>query len=413
MRMRLIAMALLALVATSPLAIGQQLSYEAAIQNLRHSDPDVRRQTARMLEESSYLEAAAPLAALLTDPSNDVQFAAIDAELSLFSLEPVQRRRRVALIIEVRSRRSSSVAFEQGPLGLKPVAVPTAVIEGFAAATGDEHPGVRTEALFGLGALARPPAGPDIAARLDQLLVDGEADVRLAAALVVGRLGVRASGDAVIYLLNDPIDRVRLAAMEALGDLREPRGLMALTEQVAFYERGAFAEAALRAVARIAHPSSRALFESLIGSRERGLRRFAYEGLGRIGDASTVAVLESALGGESRDEVRLAIRFALQRLGRPALGQLVEALRDEDLRRQTLDYLIELGPSSASALESYLFDSERDVRLGVADVLGLIGADSTISQLDPVRADPEPAVAAAAARAIQRIELRLSGGVAR
>ncbi len=406
-------MAFLAIVFTSTTPAGQQLSYESAVQNLRHPDPKVRLQTARMLQDSSYLEAAGPLAALLTDPSNDVQLAAINAELALFSLEPIQRRRRVALFIEVRQRRSASPAlFERGPLGLKPVPLPAAVINGFAAAASDDDPAVRIEALFGLGALGQPPVDATVATRLAALLVDPEPDVRLAAALVIGRLGVSESGKALIYLLNDPIDRVRLAAMEALGDLREPLALVALTEQFEFYERGPFAEAALRAVARIAHPSSRSLLEAQAGSRERRLRQFAYEGLGRVGDTDALPVLDSALVSESRAEGRLAIRFAQQRLQRPALGPLVEALRDTDLARQGRDYLLELGPAIAQTLESYLHDSEQNVRRGVADVLGLIGAASTLGQLDLVRADPEPEVAAAAARAIQRITVRLPAGSA-
>lgn len=385
----------------------QTLPYDAALARLQDQDPRRRIETIRMLEASGYPEAAVPIASLILDPSNDVQRAAIAAELTFFVLDMAPERRRVALFIEVRGDRSAARAFEQGPLGLKPLAVPPEVPAQLAIAIADDDPGVRWESLFALGALGSPPVAPDVADRLVRMLADPDPQMRLAAALVAGRLRVAQAGETLVYLLNDPDDRVRLAALEALGDLREARAALALAQRVEYYERGPGAEAALRAAARIAHPVSLPMFESLAGDRDANLRRYAYEGLGRVG-APDVPVLMRAADEESSPEALLACQFALQLLGQPMIDPLVAALGDRSLARQARDYLIEVGLGHERDLEAHLGDADPSIRAGVADVLGLIGDATTVDRLDALRADTAPDVSAIAARAADRIRLRLS-----
>ncbi len=65
-------------------------------------------------------------------------------------------------------------------------------------------------------------------------------------------------GDAVITALNDNDRAVKTAAMEALGSMRYERGVQALTDLFQYFGKGAEAEAALDALARIASPLERA-----------------------------------------------------------------------------------------------------------------------------------------------------------
>jgi HEAT repeat protein len=388
----------------------QTLPYDAALTRLHDPDPRVRIDTIRMLVAAGYPEAAVPVAALVLDQSNDVQRAAIDAELAVFVLDMAPARRQVALFIEVRGERSAARAFEQGPLGLRPLAVPPELPEQLGIATADDDPGVRWEALFALGTLGTTPVSASVEARLILLLADPDPQMRLAAALVAGRLRVAAAGEPLIYLLNDPEDRVQLAALEALGDLREARAAVALAERVEYYQRGPGAESALRAVARIGHPASRPLFESLAGARDANLRRFALEGLGRIGEADAIEVVDRAAATESSAEARLASQFARAALGQPGLDEVIAALGDRSLARQARDYLIELGAAHVGGLEAHLHDGDASVRAGVADVLGLFGNAMTLDRLDAVRADADPSVSEIAARAMERIQVRLTAG---
>ena len=47
-------------------------------------------------------EAIVPMAPLVNDPVNDIQLEAIDAELAFFLVEPIQVKKRVALVVEKR-----------------------------------------------------------------------------------------------------------------------------------------------------------------------------------------------------------------------------------------------------------------------------------------------------------------------
>jgi HEAT repeat protein len=205
--------------------------------------------------------------------------------------------------------------------------------------------------------------------------------------------------------MNDPYEDTRIAAIRAVGTVREPRAVQALTEQFSFYGRGDIGRAALWAIARIGSPESIPLLTSLTTDRDAEIRALAFEGLGRAGDATAMAAFESLYASERSRPGQLAIAFALQKNGRPFLGQLLVGLMDERLAARTRDYLLELGPSLVPALQGYLHDANAEVREQVAEVIGVMGNESAVRELDSLRADPNQAVALAAERAIQRIRL--------
>ena len=296
------------------------VSFEHATRDLSSSDSSVRLHAAQLLKEPAYLEAAAPLATLVTDPQDDVQLEAIAAEENIFLAEKIVPRPRVGLIIEAMNKIDADSAFSAGPLGIGPRPVPMEVLTALRTAACDHNPRVGLEALYAFGTLAgetggnlrrellRSP-GPDLAA------IVGAPDpaLRLAAIRVIGRLfeerphdetidpGV---GDAVISALNDKGRVVQSAAMLALGALRYERAVQALTDLFQYYGRGALRAAAFDAVARIAHPSSTPIFSAQLVGKNVALKGIALEGLGRLGDRSKHADIQSALHGERNDSTR-------------------------------------------------------------------------------------------------------------
>ena len=84
-------------------AFGQQLRFDDVVRNLRNPDPRVRLAAVQLLHESKYAEAIAPIAALVTDPVDQIQLEAISAELSFFLLDDVRTKKRVAGFVEVRN----------------------------------------------------------------------------------------------------------------------------------------------------------------------------------------------------------------------------------------------------------------------------------------------------------------------
>jgi HEAT repeat protein len=387
-------------------AAGQQARYDDVVRNLRNPDPKVRFSAIRLLRESKYPEAVGPIAALVTDPVDMVQLEAIAAELSLFLVEDIPEKKRVALLVEVRNPAQAPAAFEAGPLAVWPHPVPPELVRGLLQAVDDENPKVRLEAIYTLGTIARPPLADEGVPQLIKALDHYDPVIRTGAARVVGRLQVKAAGDALIRATNDSNGGVRFAAMRALGAIREDRAVQALTEQFNFYGKGEGAWSALDALARIANPSSIPLFKARLADKDPFLRRAAAEGLARTGDKSAISALQIGTGSDSSPMVRTAMAFALQTLGQNYLPRLVESMTSAKTAPQTADYLLELGPSIVPALVPHLQDPSPAIRGNVAQVIGALGGPAAEAALQPLTEDRDRDVAQAATRALRQLKTR-------
>jgi HEAT repeat protein len=268
----------------------------------------------------------------------------------------------------------------------------------------DENAKVRLEATYALGVVAQPPLAADQAQRLIKALDHYDPAVRAAAAKVIARLKVTQATDALLKAINDSHAEVRYAAMRALGALHDVRAVGPLTEQLAFYKKGEGAWSALDALAHLAQPSSTSLFKERLSDKDPNMRRAAAEGLGRVGDASVSGQLESGATADDSEPVRLAMAFALQKLGRNYVTRIVDAMDSPRMSAQAQEYLIELGPPIAQSLYPRLQETDAGIREGVADVLGLVGDEKALPILEPVTQDRDANVATAAKRAIERIK---------
>jgi hypothetical protein len=125
--------------------------------------------------------------------------------------------------------------------------------------------------------------------------------------------------DALFSLFNRSNETEQLAAMDALGLIRERTAVPALTERYYFYR----------------------------DTKKRSLAGGALEALARIGDPSTadvVKVLAVDSWAEGKDATALAVAFARQRLLKDgSIAVIQQALDDKSRRAQARGYLAELG----------------------------------------------------------------------
>src|SRR2546425_3580313 len=408
-----------AAVAWWSVAAARQMSSEQAVGDLASPDANVRLRGAERLKEAAPPEAAVPLATLVTDPRDDVQFAAIAAEVNIFLADKIVPRRRVGFVIEVRNKIAADAAFSAGPLAIGPWPVPMEVLTALRTAVRDDNRQVGLEALYAFGTLGVEPAGnrrrdllrsagPDLAAMI------GAADpaLRLAAVRVIGRLFLKRPrdqpidpdvGDAVISALNDADRGVKSAAMASLGAMRYERAVQALADLFQHYGRGDLGMAAFDALARIAHLSTATLFSAQLAGKNAALKEMAIEGVGRLGDRSRVADVEAALEGERNDSVLLAGRFALVVLENLPIDPLTEALAKPRQRDQARQYLVEIAPGRSTAFNRQAQDPDARLRADVADILGLGGDEAALTVVEPMMTDRDPQVARAAERAVARL----------
>ena len=385
-------------------ASAQQLRFDDVVRNLRNPDPKLRLSAVRLLRDAKYPEAVAPMAPLVLDPVDDIQLETIAAELSFFLEQDVKAKRMVAFVVEKRKSALAAAAFDLGPLAVYPRDVPAELVTALLQAVDDESAKVRLEAIYATGVIARGPLAAEPVARLLKALDHFDPAVRVGAARVIGRLKIAAAGDALLKAVNDSQAGVRYAAMRALGAIRDERAVAALTEQFAYYRKGEGAWSALDALAQIAAPASVPLFTARLQDKDPFIRRAATEGLGRAGDAASVEVLERLVTTDDSTMVRIASAFALHKLGRNYAARLVDLMATAKVQAQGQEYVIELGAPLAATILPRIQEPDPDVREALIDVLGVIGDASAVPALQAATKDGDDSVAAAARRAIARLQ---------
>jgi HEAT repeat protein len=359
----------------------QQYTFNEVASGLKHQDAGTRLRAIQILKDADYAEAAAPIAIALGDVDDRVQLAAIDAERSLFTTRAVSRRKRIGFVVEVRTV-SCGDAAALGQLALKARAVPPQVLTSRAVALRDSTPRVRAEAI-NLASLL----GPYACTRTSD--------------------SCTAIGNALVDNINSREALVRRAAMQALGQLRYPNAVQALSDQLSYRQRGPDAMAALEGLAGIGHPTSVSVFEELLTNPNADMRRLAVEGLAHIGNRGALPTLQQLGQSERSDGVLLALHYANVKLEGVdgSLQQLIASLRTPSQRPLVLRYLLDLSGSVAPSLAESLKDQSADVRRLVADVLGFSRNAAVLPALEAATKDSDPDVAAAAQQAIERLKL--------
>jgi HEAT repeat protein len=415
---------MLAVLACGAPAGAQQLSFDDAIARLRLPDPSARMNALSLLEESGYPEAGAPIAALLSDPDDRIQRAAMYAELGIFLGTRIETRRKVALVVEIRDERPAERLFDTPWSSLPLAPVPDEVISAMLAGpTRHRDLAFRLEAIYALGLLAQvdgrsaTPVYQEVGTGLAERLGDPSPETRVAVARTAGRIfrrctggcdapGIGRLGDALVHSLNDPDRRVRMAALSGLGDMRWERGMQALADGYAYYQGKGDGLAYLATLARIANPTSLPLFKTALTHRDEYYRLVGGEGLTRMGGEEALAVSAALLADRSAP-VRVVSAFASARAGQAAgIDRLIQALDQVATRVQAQEYLIDIGAAAAVPAAAALATGSADKRLALVEVLSVVGGSAALAAIEPLQRDPNATLAAGAERAATRIKAR-------
>jgi HEAT repeat protein len=154
--------------------------------------------------------------------------------------------------------------------------------------------------------------------------------------------------------------------------------------------------------------SNPAEFAKELGSSDAHVRQRSAEALARLAATDQRKLVEGYQLQEKNKEVRLALDWALYRMGRSeALYRIVDEL-DSGRQEQAIGYLSEL--ESPDVLYPFLKRSKNAPRInaGLLKALGRIGDAQTLDLIKQFRESPQPYVAEAAEVAHDEIEKRLS-----
>src|SRR5215470_19810411 len=144
-----------------------------------------------------------------------------------------------------------------------------------------------------------------------------------------------------------------------------------------------------------------------LGNPDPSVRQKSAEALARLAATDQKKIVEGYQLQEKNKEVRLALDWALYRMGHSeALFRIVKEL-DSGRQDQAVGYLSEL--ESPDLLYPYLQKHDKAARLnaGLMKALARIGNAETLEMIKPYRESLQPKVAEAAEAACDEIEKRL------
>lgn len=270
---------------------------------------------------------------------------------------------------------------------------------------------VRARATEGLGRLAaadRQKTRPAALPGLKRALQDPTPPVRIAAMNALGELGgavdagTRSTLVQIARTDEGPAQVFAQAALVKLGNLQALDDILS----AATLPNPDLRMAAIGVLGRIKRPSTLSLLTQSIYDPDESVRAFAAGALGDFGNPSAGGALTQALSDES-PRVRGVAAVSLGRLGvaqsRPLLQQTA---RDpvELVRAGAVEGLLRLGDKEAVLLAADLAKhSSPSVRAAAAGALALPGNVKALPVLEGLLADQQPQPRLAAARALGRL----------
>ena len=404
-------------------SLAAQIPTDALVQDLQNPSTKTRIKALRQLGDAVRADAAVPMAALLLDGNDNVQFEAISALLKLYTVRDDLTRRTWgvgSLATKNQSPTFPEAAFEAGPLATIPAAVPAEVVVNLSSVMRqDDSARIRLGAAYALGVLAAPSMGPLAEAAATQVtnntvfaLSHQDTATRQVVARVAGRIfapaaGATASvvvGDALVASMNDPDPLVRRWAMDSLGWLRYDRAVQAVTDHASYYGKGEEGVAALHALSRIANPASAPVLRALLANAYIPFRVIAIEGLGRIGNKAVLPQIAESAMSAREESVTLAEAFARFLLDQPDIIAIADSLERPATGLQARVYLAEIALMRPAAIHPLLRTPNPSTRMMAVQVLGASRQASEVAVLQPLLQDPVPDVASVTSEAIRRLQ---------
>ena len=245
---------------------------------------------------------------------------------------------------------------------------------------GDRDPLVRATAAWAVGELSQP--APKAVDALARALTDADANVRICAAVAMGR-NRRWTRAALVKTSNgDNAAAAALANMASTGKIPESSfGLIEQAAKALSHEAPAIAVSGAWML-RCAGDGDTAAFKALdkaIDSDNDDVRAAALEAIGHIGAQAGGALAKFIkAAGYKNPRVRSSAVYALGRVGPlsdKVVPTLIESLGDRDRRVQLAARaaLVRCGKAAVDALWKLLGNSDRNTRQLAADALAGIG----------------------------------------
>lgn len=399
--------------------VRNQLAVEALVVAARKDeDNDVRAEALRSLGMIKDFSALPEMLDALKDPNSNVRRVAIRSLVALYTEHDIEfiTNRRAGWNLFNPFLDTNDHEIVEPYVAVDPTIV-TAIGE---AARGDRERDARVSAVRALGVLRGTATIPHLA---DALSADQDLRMEVLRAFI--KIGDQSAGAYLIPFFRDSDQKVRTQAMVAAGMLKYKPAVEPLLSVYGLgpEKKGAFKkvgdkvkgsltylptrdEAALWALSLIGDEKAEQTFVENMTDNDADRRQYAIEGLARIADPRYQDQISRLVLTEKNNDVKLAEYWAMYKMGSPTNIQYIVRKLETDQEDQARAYLME---SNAVDLYPHVRSSSKEVRQKVIEILGRIGDQETIKELEPIVRTSSASSADTATVAIKRIEWRISG----
>jgi HEAT repeat protein len=219
------------------------------------------------------------------------------------------------------------------------------------------------------------------------------------------KIRVEAAAPHLEFLMNDLDPKVQVAAIEAVGLLRDLNARSGLIDVLNRSGNIRVKRTALTSLAMLPAETN----------KDDKLRASAAEGFARLRNPADTPMLDQAWKDEVKPAARLALAFALVMHGQVGwsefspLPYLVNNLDSASYSGIAQPYLTELARDNAvrAALYGPLGSGTKLEKIGLAQVLSASGDRRSLEELNKLKDDPNPEVAQAALTAVRNLQSRL------
>jgi HEAT repeat protein len=410
---------------------------QAQVEDLGHSEPKRRIRAAKQLANANEARFIPELAKLLKDPVIDVRLEAVSSITQIGtqdSLEPLIGATRdaspemqVAAVDGlvnfyqygyVRTGWFSSVKDFAGNIKSRFSRPEPVIIDPYVLVSADVINAIGRVIVGGSSMESRANAaraagilrGKGAVPQLQEALLSKNTMVILEAVHSLKKIGDTSAGPAMVFLLRDLDDDVKLSVTQAMGQLQVNEAIPELVGMVKTSDDKKIRREALIALAKLPNNGQQELFRLYLRDRDNGIRAAAAEGTGRVGDAADLKLITEAFAREKNESARLSMAFAAIQLGDlNSLSYLIDGLNSSIHRGEARPFLIELArkPEVLAKLYDPLTTGTIDQKRELATVMAWSGTRESLPYLERLSQDANTQVAQAAIQAMKNLQARL------
>jgi HEAT repeat protein len=224
-----------------------------------------------------------------------------------------------------------------------------------------------------------------------------------------------AAGPRIQFVLRDLDERVQLAAIETTGILANREAIRDLIGVFNATRSPKVKRAALMALARMPSAESRPILQQYLRDKDPRVRGAAAEGVGRMRNPADTGIIDAVYKDEDKTSPRLSQAFALVLEGQWELSEfsplryLINTLNSASYVGEAFPLLVEAArvPEVRSLLYKPLQSGTRDEKIYLARVLAASGDADALPYLQQVSQDPDSQVAAEGLKALRELRARL------